>query len=82
MHNYIEEKEFYRNSEFIKILDEAPNLKSVTNTNDCLISVHQSSIKNQILITSCIDNLIKGASGQAVECFNLLYAFDQNTGLI
>tara|TARA_Y100001970_G_scaffold294279_1_gene449689 strand:+ start:9188 stop:10207 length:1020 start_codon:yes stop_codon:yes gene_type:complete len=75
-------KEFYRNSEFIKILDEAPNLKSVTNTNDCLISVHQSSIKNQILITSCIDNLIKGASGQAVECFNLLYAFDQNTGLI
>ena len=52
------------------------------NTNFCQISVCNSRKKNQIIIVSVIDNLIKGASGQAVQNMNIAYNIKETTGLL
>lgn len=74
---------FYKNSKFIKILKLNAPLGSgnVLNTNNCEISVCDSKIKNKIIIFSAIDNLVKGASGQAIQNMNLLYKFPESLGL-
>ena len=74
---------FYRNSKFIKVLKVNSSIGSgnVLNTNNCEISVCQSKIKNRVVIFSAIDNLVKGASGQAVQNMNLLYKYPENLGL-
>ena len=54
-------------------------MKQVVNTNKCL--VHAKRIDDKILITSCIDNLLKGAAGQAVENMNLLFGRSEDEGL-
>ena len=80
---YRELKKFYKNSKFIKILSPDTQLGSgnVLNTNNCEISICHSRIKNKIIIFSAIDNLVKGASGQAVQNMNLLYKFPETLGL-
>ena len=55
------------------------DLKQVVNTNKCLIHAEQHGHK--LLITSCIDNLLKGASGQAVQNMNLMFGLEETTGL-
>jgi len=76
-------KKFYKNDEFIKILE--PNIflstNNVINTNYCYISVCKSKLKNKIIILSAIDNLIKGGAGQAVQNLNIYYNFRSNMGL-
>ena len=74
---------FYKNSKFIKILKLNSQLGSgnVLNTNFCEISVCETRFKNKILILSAIDNLVKGASGQAIQNMNLIYNFPENLGL-
>ena len=75
--------EFYKNSPFIKILKLNSQLGSgnVLHTNNCEISICETRIKNKIIIFSAIDNLIKGASGQAVQNMNLLFKYSESTGL-
>ncbi len=70
---------FYQTSPFTFVSKNEIFLKQVVNTNNCVLHIHQH--KNQLLVTSIIDNLLKGASGQAVENMNLMFGFDQNTGL-
>ena len=70
---------FYQTSPFTFVSKNELFLKQVVNTNNCVLHIHQH--KNQLLVTSIIDNLLKGASGQAVENMNLMFGFDQNTGL-
>ena len=74
---------FYKNSKFVKVLKLNSSLGSgnVLNTNNCEISVCETRIKNKFIIFSAIDNLYKGASGQAVQNMNLLYKFPENLGL-
>ncbi len=72
-------QDFYSEAAFTHISDEPIHLKQVVNTNQCHIHLHQH--KNQLLITSAIDNLIKGASGQAVHNMNLMFGFTENEGL-
>lgn len=72
-------KDFYQDATFVHVLDYAPDMKQVVNTNKCLIHVEKHD--DVVLITSCIDNLIKGASGQAVQNMNLIFGLDQKTGL-
>ena len=72
-------KEFYKDAAFVHVLDEAPDLKQVVNTNKCLLHVEKHG--DTVLITSVIDNLIKGASGQAVQNMNLMFGLDQKEGL-
>lgn len=74
---------FYKKDKFIKILQLNTPLGSgnVLNTNNCEISICETRIKNKYLILSAIDNLVKGASGQAIQNMNLLYKFPEKLGL-
>ncbi len=76
-------KKFYTNCSFIKIYNANTEIGTgdVINTNNCIISVCQTRIKNKIVIFSAIDNLIKGAAGQAVQNMNYLYKFKEYSGL-
>ncbi len=76
-------KIFYKKNIFIKILkiNTPIGTGNVLNTNNCEISVCKTRNKNKIIILSSIDNLIKGASGQAVQNMNLIYDFKENSGL-
>ena len=76
-------KKYYRKSNFIKILKLNSPLGSgnVLNTNNCELSICETRIKNKIIIFSAIDNLVKGASGQAIQNMNLLYKIPINHGL-
>ena len=70
---------FYKDAEFTFVSKQNVHLKQVVNTNKCLIHVHKH--KNKLLITSCIDNLLKGASGQAVHNMNLMFGLEEKEGL-
>lgn len=70
---------FYDDHSFTFITEKAPDLKQVVNTNKCLI--HLSKHGNKLLIVSVIDNLLKGASGQAVHNMNLLFGLEETVGL-
>jgi N-acetyl-gamma-glutamyl-phosphate reductase len=70
---------FYKNAKFTFISDEEIHLKQVVNTNKCLIHLHKYNGK--LLITSVIDNLLKGASGQAIQNMNLMFGFEETEGL-
>ena len=74
---------FYKNSKFIKILNLNSQIGSgnVLNTNNCELSICETRIKNKLIIFSAIDNLVKGASGQAIQNMNLLYNFSETSGL-
>ena len=72
-------KEFYKDAAFTHYVDQPLDLKQVVNTNKVL--VHVDKIDDKLLITSCLDNLLKGAVGQAVQNMNIMFGIDQKTGL-
>ena len=72
-------KEFYRDAAFTHYSDKPLDLKQVVNTNKCL--VHIDAFDNKLLVTSVIDNLLKGAVGQAVQNMNLMFGLDETAGL-
>ena len=72
-------KEFYRDAAFTHYSDKAIDLKQVVNTNKAL--VHVDSFDGKVLVTSAIDNLLKGAVGQAVQNMNLMFGIDETAGL-
>ena len=71
--------DFYKDHPFTVVSNEEIHLKQVINTNKCLI--HLKKVEGKLLITSIIDNLIKGASGQAIQNMNLMFGLDETTGL-
>ena len=81
VHNAL--KKFHKKNKFIKIINMNKPLGTgnVVNTNYCEISVCQGRDKNRIVVFSAIDNLIKGASGQAVQNMNLLFNFKESASL-
>lgn len=72
-------KDFYKDQPFTHYVDKALDMKQVVNTNKAL--VHCDKIDDKLLITSCIDNLLKGAVGQAVENMNIMFGIDETAGL-
>ncbi|MGB0185995.1 MAG: N-acetyl-gamma-glutamyl-phosphate reductase [Flavobacteriaceae bacterium] len=72
-------KAFYKNAAFTVISENEIHLKQVVNTNKCLL--HLTKHNNKLLITSAIDNLLKGASGQAIQNMNLMFGFEEHEGL-
>ncbi len=70
---------YYAESPFVWLAPFEVDLKQVVNTNNCFIHLEQHG--HQLLITSAIDNLLKGASGQAVQNLNLMMGWDETTGL-
>lgn len=71
----------YQDEYFVNYQEQAPALKDVINTNMCLINANSGRNKNKAIIVSAIDNLCKGASGQAVQNMNLIFGFDEFLGL-
>ena len=72
-------KEFYKDAAFTHYVDKSIDMKQVVNTNKAL--VHCDKFGNKLLITSCIDNLLKGAVGQAVQNMNIMFGIDEKSGL-
>lgn len=72
-------EEYYKKAAFTFVSDYELHLKQVVNSNKCLIHLHKH--EDKLLITSCIDNLVKGASGQAVQNMNLMCGFEETEGL-
>lgn len=70
---------YYKDSPFTFVTQEPVNLKQVVNTNTAHLHLHLHERK--LLITSVLDNLLKGASGQAVENMNLMFGFPRERGL-
>jgi N-acetyl-gamma-glutamyl-phosphate reductase len=70
---------FYKDHPFTIMADKPISLKQVVNTNKCVIHIEKEG--NKMVVHSAIDNLLKGASGQAVQNMNILFGLDQTTGL-
>ncbi len=71
---------YYAAHPFVVVSDTAIHLKQVVNTNKCVLQIEKQG--NKLVVHSAIDNLIKGASGQAVQNMNLLFGLDETTGLL
>jgi N-acetyl-gamma-glutamyl-phosphate reductase len=71
---------YYAAHPFVVMSDTAIHLKQVVNTNKCVLQIEKQG--NKLVVHSAIDNLIKGASGQAVQNMNLLFGLDETTGLL
>lgn len=76
-------REFYRDAPFVVVLDEGqfPATKHVQGTNFCHIGLAVDRRTNRVVVTSVIDNLVKGAAGQAIQNMNLMCGFDESAGL-
>jgi N-acetyl-gamma-glutamyl-phosphate reductase len=75
---------FYKNAPFVRVKPQGffPQLKDVTCTNFCDIGIHVDESKQRVIVISAIDNLVKGASGQAVHNMNIRFGFDETAGLV
>jgi len=72
-------REFYRDAPFVRVVDHLPATKDTYGSNFCDLTVRM--VRGQIVVFSCLDNLVKGASGAAVQNFNLMFGFPETTSL-
>lgn len=72
-------EDMYKNDPFTQVSKKEIHLKQVINTNQCFIHLHKHD--GYLLVTSVIDNLIKGASGQAIQNMNLMFGYEETCGL-
>ena len=87
--SYLQDKEavariyssFYKEAPFIRLADGAPRLGAVRGSNFCDISFEAERESDRIVVVSAIDNLVKGASGQAIQNMNLMSDLPETTGL-
>ena len=75
--------EFYKNDFFVRVYekDTLPETKYVTSSNFIDIGVTIDERLNRVIVTSCLDNLVKGAAGQAIQALNIMVGLDEKTGL-
>ena len=72
-------RDFYADEPFVRVVDHLPGTKDSPDTNFCDITARV--VRGRVLTISCLDNLIKGASGAAVQNFNLMYGYPETTAL-
>src|SRR5438046_2080806 len=72
-------REFYAGQPFTRVVDKTPATKLTTHSNLCLVNV--GAQRRKAVVTAALDNLLKGASGQGIECFNIAFGFDRTTAL-
>jgi N-acetyl-gamma-glutamyl-phosphate reductase len=73
-------REYYADKPFVRVVDELPGTKDVTHTNFCDVTVRVA--QGVVVVVACIDNLVKGASGAAVQNFNLMFGWPETAGLL
>ncbi len=71
----------YEDEPFVTVINGEPNIKDVIGTNFCVMAAKEARTANKVIIVSVIDNLCKGASGQAVQNMNIVFGFDERDGL-
>lgn len=74
-------KDFYKDSYFVKVIDGLPETRWVKGSNLCHIGVRVDKRTNRVLVVSAIDNLVKGAAGQAVQNMNVMFGINETEGL-
>ena len=76
-------EETYKDERFVRVLPlgNTADLKFVKFSNYCDISVHADAHTNRLIIVSCIDNMVKGAAGQAIQNMNIMYQWEESSGL-
>ena len=76
-------EERYANEPFVDVLPAGsqPATRSVKGSNVCRLALHYHEDTGQIIVLSAIDNLVKGSSGQAVQCMNIMFGFEESMGL-
>ena len=73
-------REAYANERFVRVVYHLPGTKDTVDTNFCDITARV--VRGRILLISCLDNLVKGAAGAAVQNFNVLFGLPEHTGLL
>jgi N-acetyl-gamma-glutamyl-phosphate reductase len=73
--------EYYGSAPFMHLLNEPPETRWVVGSNNALVSYHLNETTHELIALSAIDNLVKGAAGQAIQCANLMFGFDETAGL-
>lgn len=74
-------RDFYKDNYFVKVIDGLPETRWVRGSNLCHIGLKVDKRTNRVIVVSAIDNLVKGAAGQAVQNMNILFNFEENLGL-
>jgi len=74
-------RKFYASEPFVRVLEELPQVNFVVGSNYCDIGFELDAVGNRLVVVSAIDNLVKGASGQAIQNMNLMFGFDETRGL-
>lgn len=74
-------EEFYKNDYFVRIVDTLPETRNVRGSNFCDIGIKVDKRTNRVIVVSAIDNLIKGAAGQAVQNMNLIFGLEEGEGI-
>jgi N-acetyl-gamma-glutamyl-phosphate reductase len=72
-------KKAYEKEPFVRLVEGSPNIKWVANSNFADVSVAVN--EKQVIVMTAIDNLIKGGAGQAVQCMNIMFEFEETEGL-
>jgi len=75
-------REYYKDEPFVRVIPSLPDTKNVAETNFCDISVRVDPRTNRLIVVSALDNLTKGAAGQAVQCLNLVCGYEETSGLL
>ncbi len=73
--------DFYRESPFVRVVDQPPATKQTLGCNDCLLYPTVDERTRRLVVVSCLDNLIKGGAGQGVQCLNLMLGLPEAAGL-
>jgi N-acetyl-gamma-glutamyl-phosphate reductase len=74
-------RDAYREARFVEVIDEPPQTRWTVGSNRCLLAAYLDDRTGRVIVLSAIDNLIKGAAGQAVQCANLMLGLDEGAGL-
>ncbi|MCH8206166.1 MAG: N-acetyl-gamma-glutamyl-phosphate reductase, partial [Chloroflexi bacterium] len=74
-------REFYADEPFVRVTDTPPQTKQTTGSNFCLVYPTVDERAGRLVVVSCIDNLVKGAAGQAVQNMNIMFGLEEDEGL-
>lgn len=74
-------RQFYKDEPFVKVTAEPPHTRYTRGTNMCFIYPVVDALNEQLIVISCIDNLVKGAAGQAVQNMNIMLGLAETEGL-
>ena len=77
-------EDFYKDEYFVRVLPDGAyaDIHNIKYSNFCDISIHIDSRTNTLIVTSAIDNMVKGAAGQAIQNMNIIFGLDEKTGLV